>query len=709
MKSTKSIFIFFITFSCVFIQTEPARAIASPDTLTIEQLEKKLQGLEPLSQVRIYDSLTGHNVNNDPVFAIECANKSLAILEELKKERGIAHVLDNRAKAYKSIGEFDKALKDLDRAYRINEKLKDKVAQIGVLIDIGNMHYMKGSYETSVGYYLKAMKYAEDTKDLESQAMATNNIGNVYFGMSKFDKAVEFYERAYKTYKKLGNEKKAALTLDNIGLIYLNQEKYDIALLYQVNALAMVEKLDDKRLLAEVLMNIGITNNGLKRYDNAHRYFNRSVKIYNEMDSKPGLSICYINIGDTYRSEKKYKEAIAILEEGMKIAEEMGAKSNLKETARSLSEVYEDMGRNDKALEYYKVFTALKDSIFTLESANQVNELSAKYETEKKQKEIELLKKDKDLNDVKLKNQRTATLSLIAGIVLILLVLGLMIYRYKEKQKANVVLEEKNTAINEQKELITEKNKEITDSINYARRIQDAMLPSHKILNEYFKENFVFYKPKDIISGDFYWATRKGDMVFIAAADCTGHGVPGALMSMIGISFLRQVINEMNITDPAQVLNRIHEMVLSALNEDVSVRGSKDGMDMALLMVDIGKRKAAFAGSVRPLYIMDKSGLRIIKGDRYSIGGIKTMEESFTTVNIDLSSSTSFYMFSDGFADQFSEHSGKKFMVKALQNLLSEITVLPMEEQHRKISQVFNDWKGKLEQTDDVLLMGLKV
>jgi serine phosphatase RsbU (regulator of sigma subunit) len=287
--------------------------------------------------------------------------------------------------------------------------------------------------------------------------------------------------------------------------------------------------------------------------------------------------------------------------------------------------------------------------------------------------------------------------------------LGLMLYRYKEKQKANTLLEEKNSAILEQKNIVSEKNKEITDSINYAKRIQDAMLPSHKILNEYFKENFVFYQPKDIISGDFYWATRKNDRVYIAAADCTGHGVPGALMSMIGISFLRQVINEMNVTDPAQVLNRLHDMVVQALNEDISVRDSKDGMDIALLMVDIGNRKAEFAGAVRPLYVADKNGLRVIKGDRFSIGGIKTMEESFTRIDIDLSSSTSFYMFSDGFADQFGQKSGKKYMIKRLQTLLSELNTIPMTEQQQKIASIFNDWKGTLEQTDDVLVVGLKV
>jgi serine phosphatase RsbU (regulator of sigma subunit) len=235
------------------------------------------------------------------------------------------------------------------------------------------------------------------------------------------------------------------------------------------------------------------------------------------------------------------------------------------------------------------------------------------------------------------------------------------------------------------------------------------MLPSHKILNEFFKDNFVFYRPKDIISGDFYWATRKNDQLFIAAADCTGHGVPGALMSMIGISFLRQVINEMNITEPSNVLNKVHEMVVSALNEDLNSVSSKDGMDIALLRIDLGMRTVSYSGAVRPLYVADKNGLNILRGDRFSIGGVKSMTESFTQHEISLQGSTSLYLFSDGFPDQFGEKTGKKFMVKNLQRLIEEMYTMPMQEQHKKITSVFNEWKGSAEQTDDIMVIGLKL
>ncbi|MGZ4034688.1 MAG: tetratricopeptide repeat protein [Bacteroidia bacterium] len=458
-----------------------------------------------------------------------------------------------------------------------------------------------------------------------------------------------------------------------------------------------------------MLVNIGAANEEMKKYSEALGYYKRAVDIYTEIDSKYGLASCLINIGDNYRCQKKYPEAIEILNRAMEISKEVGLKDDEKEVATNLSQIYEEINQPQKALEYYKLYSNLKDTIFSEESTSQMNELSTKYEADKRQKEIELLTKDQDLKNTKLKEQHVVNITLFIGITLVVILMGLVFYRYQEKRKANTLLEEKNIAIHEQKELVTEKNKEITDSINYARRIQDAMLPSQKILNEYFKENFIFYQPKDIISGDFYWASRKNDQLYIAAADCTGHGVPGALMSMIGISFLRQIINEMNVTDTAEILNRLHNMVLNALNEDVNMRNSKDGMDIALLKIDIGNKKAEFTGAVRPLYISGKNGFEIIKGDRFSIGGIKTMEETFSKTEIDLSGGKSFYMFSDGFADQFGKESGKKFMVKKLQNFLSDIVSQPMEQQHKLLDKTFNDWKGDLEQTDDVLLIGIRV
>ena len=674
-----------------------------------EEIDKLLANKDFRQQLTLLDSISLTYRNENPSLALLYANKEVEIATNNNDEKLLAQSLSTRSKVLKQLTDFDKAEIDLNQALTIYTKLNYKSGLTNVFTDLGTLNYLKGNFDAAIKFYLNCLKIADEVNDKSSQASVLNNIGNVYLMQQKEDKAIVYYQKAYELYKVLGDLERAALTLDNIGLVYSNKDDYQMALLYQVSALRIVEKLSNQQMLAETLMNVGALYQLMEKYDAALKYFEQAYEISVKIDSKYTTIGCLINIGEAYKLRKNYELAISKTMEAYAISQEMGAKANLKKAAINLSDIYEELKQYDNALKYYKIYSETKDSILNEESFNQINELSAKYEADKKQKEIEILTKDNDLNDTKLKQQKTLTISLFIGIGLIVIMLLLVFYRYQEKRKANVLLEEKNSAINEQKELVVEKNKEITDSINYARRIQDAMLPSQKIVNEYFKDNFIFYQPKDIISGDFYWALRKDDKLYIAAADCTGHGVPGALMSMIGVTFLRQIINEMNITHTAEILNHLHSMVLSALNEDVNFRNSQDGMDVALLKIDLSNKKAQFSGAVRPLYVATSTGFEIIKGDRFSIGGIKTLEESFSSVEIDWLKGTSFYLFSDGLADQFGQQSCKKFKVKKLQDLLTDLNHQPMQEQYRCISELFNDWKGNLEQTDDVLLIGIKV
>lgn len=677
--------------------------------LSQENIDRLIRNKPVLRQAKIYDSIAGANANDNPDQALLFSNKAIELARQSSDDEFLGHAYTNRAKSYKQLSEYDKAIANLDTANSIFITTKNKGLLTSVNIDYGNVYYLKGDYSEALRYYIIGEKLAEEANDKALEGICLNNIGNIFRFQGNYDKAIDYYQKAYNLNRYIKDTVKTALALDNIGAVYNSKGEYEIALGYQLSALKMLEKSKNKRFLAEVLMNIGATSQDSKKYDAALNYFKRAIKLNEEIGSKFGMIGCMINMGNVFRSQKKYTEAIEILDRTMELAKEIGVKNYIKETALNLSQAYEEMNQPQKALEYYKMYSDLKDSIFNDESTSQINELSAKYEADKRQKEIELLTKDQDLKNTKLKQKDTINIALFIGIFLVVILMGLVFYRYQEKRKANNLLEEKNFAINEQKELVSEKNREITDSINYARRIQDAMLPSHKILNEYFKDNFIFYQPKDIISGDFYWALRKDDKLYLAAADCTGHGVPGALMSMIGITFLRQIINELNITDTAEILNRLHIMVLDALNEDINSRNSKDGMDLALLKIDLPNGNAQFTGAVRPLYIISKNGFEVVKGDRFSIGGIKTMEESYSSVEIELTSGKSFYMFSDGFADQFGQKNGKKFMVKKLQNLLMEVHQYPMSEQSQKVSEIFNDWKGTLEQTDDVLLLGIKV
>lgn len=677
----------------------PILAVAQPSK---NELELLLANKDYKQQLMFLDSLAYRFKNENPNMSLVYAKREFEIATDNEDQKSIAHSLNTRAKVYRQLADYKNGEADLNKALAIYTALNDKSWMSSVYTDLGNLNYVTGMHDLAISYYLKSLAISEELNDKASQANVFNNIANIYLFQEKNDKAISYYKKAYEMNTELGDKKRAALTLDNIGLVYLNKKQFDTALQYQARALEIVEQLDDKQFLLETLMNAGALYQEMKRYDEALSYFMKAYDLSVQIDSKYSASGCLLNIGEAYKLKGDYKLALEKTLEAYSIAKETGAKLNLQKAAINLSDIYFEIKEFENSLMYYRIYSETKDSIFNQESSNKINELSAKYEADKRQNEIELLTKDNELN-------RTISMSLFVGIGLVVVVLFLVLYRYQEKRKANILLEDKNIAINVQKELVIEKNKEITDSINYARKIQDAMLPSKKILDEYFRDNFIFYQPKDIISGDFYWALRKDDKLYVAAADCTGHGVPGALMSMIGVTFLRQIINELNVSDTSEILNRLHSLVLNTLNEDISTRNSKDGMDVALLKIDLVNKKAQFSGAVRPLYVSSKKGFEIIKGDRYSIGGIKSMEETFTSVEIDLTGGKSFYMFSDGYADQFGQQTGKKFMVKNLQNLLAEVSTLPMDEQLNRISKVFADWKGSLEQTDDVLLVGIKV
>jgi serine phosphatase RsbU (regulator of sigma subunit) len=292
----------------------------------------------------------------------------------------------------------------------------------------------------------------------------------------------------------------------------------------------------------------------------------------------------------------------------------------------------------------------------------------------------------------------------IAGLAL-MLVFAFVVYRgYLQKKKSNF-------EITQQKEIIEQKNKEIVDSINYAKRIQTAMLPSIEQIRNYLPDTFVFFRPRDIVSGDFYWYAERGDRIFLAAADCTGHGVPGSLVSMIGFNLLNQIVNEEGFTDAGQILDELHQRVTLTLNRELDKEQSavRDGMDIALLSINRATREITFSGAVRPLVYVDDEGIKVIRSGVYSIGGIKELDKDpYPTHKVVTKGKATFYLFSDGYADQFGGPQGKKYKVKKLQELLTNMSKLPLEKQHELIENEFNSWIGNHEQVDDICVIGLR-
>ena len=280
-------------------------------------------------------------------------------------------------------------------------------------------------------------------------------------------------------------------------------------------------------------------------------------------------------------------------------------------------------------------------------------------------------------------------------------------YRTREAQLTELV-NIRTAEVMRQSLVIAEKNKEMTDSLNYAKRLQAAILPETEAISRTFRNSFILYQPKDIVSGDFYSFEVQNGHEIIAAADCTGHGVSGAIMSMIGNALLKQIIVEKNITDPAEILHRLNEGVIEALKQ--AENNTHDGMDIALCSFDLQHNKLIFAGANRPLWLIRRGELETFASDKFPIGGLQ-IERSrpFTNRTIDLLQGDTIYIFSDGYADQFGGDAGKKLMTKKFKEILLSIQDQPMAAQGDYLMQFIKEWMGPHEQVDDLLVIGIRI
>jgi tetratricopeptide (TPR) repeat protein len=346
-----------------------------------------------------------------------------------------------------------------------------------------------------------------------------------------------------------------------------------------------------------------------KQYDLAVEYYLKGRDISEKAGNKMALVSTDYNLGIIYLEKGDFKNAVEYSQSALKLAKEINSKEEIKNSYEGLVKVYTKMKQFDKALEYQTLYINMKDSLLNETNSKQLNELQTQYDTEKKQKEIELLTKDQEVKNERIARQNIITYTIVAGLVLVLILTFISFKRYREKKKANI-------EITHQKEIIELKNKEILDSIHYAKRIQRALLASDKLLNSNLPEHFVLYKPKDIVSGDFYWAQQATNNRFLlATCDCTGHGVPGAFMSLLNISKLNETVIERRVTQPDLIFNNVREEIIHALNHDGSTNDAKDGMDAILCSFDFKNMKMELVAANNPVIIIRNNELIEIKNE----------------------------------------------------------------------------------------------
>jgi serine phosphatase RsbU (regulator of sigma subunit) len=348
----------------------------------------------------------------------------------------------------------------------------------------------------------------------------------------------------------------------------------------------------------------------------------------------------------------------------------------------------------------------VKDTIFNEESNKQMTEMETKYETEKKDKEIQLLNKDKTIQSTELEKQKMVRNSFIGGFLLVLALAFFILRGYNQKQKANQLLEEKNTTIENQKQIVEEHQKEIIDSITYAKRIQEAILPPEKYVKDHLPESFILYQPKDIVAGDFYWMEIMNDIVFIAVADCTGHGVPGAMVSVVCSTALNRAVKEFGILETGKILDKVTELVIETFERSDS--DVKDGMDISLIAINKKTKQVQWSGANNPLWYIDNGILIEVKADKQPIGKFEN-NKPFNSHLISYNEGNVFYLFTDGYADQFGGPKGKKFKYAQLKELIIANHLKAISEQQRILSETLTSWKGNMSQVDDICIIGIKV
>lgn len=598
--------------------------------------------------------------------------------------------------------ETDKAFDYGNKALKLSETINYPRGTGEAHNNLGDLFWYRNDFASSSDHYMQALHIFEKLGPLPAMATCYRNLGWIYHNKGNLKMAMEYHRKSLSMNLELKRKNESSQNYNDMGIIFIHTKQYDSAVVALDRSLKLQKELGNKEGMVSSYGNLAIAYDDMNMPEKAMECMVMAVKLAEETGVKQHIAAAYCNLGSFYAKNKRYDEAIEMLEKSLKYAREINFLASIKDIYRNLAATHASKKDFAKSYTYQEMLVRLKDTIYNNNNSRQVNEMTAKYESEKKEILISSLEKDKKLLDEKFEQERNFKIYLS---IFCLLIAGSSFILYRgnlQKKKANAALS------NAYKE-IEVKNRDITDSITYSKRIQEATLPPKELKHKLFPDAFVLFKPKDIVSGDFYWYAEKNGKRLIAACDCTGHGVPGALMSMIGNNILNQIVNEKDITAPAEILNHLHREIRKSLKQEEHAE-SRDGMDIALAVFE-NEYQLSFAGAQRPLWIIRNEGTDVeeIKGNKFSIGGLQTEENrEFTEHKITLAKGDSVYLFSDGYVDQFGGEAGKKFMTRNLRLLLMTIHKEPMPLQEKALNNAFIKHQGETEQMDDVLVIGIK-
>ncbi|HBF87775.1 MAG TPA: hypothetical protein DDX39_03955 [Bacteroidales bacterium] len=736
--------------------------------------------------------------------AIEAYNEAIIIFEETNNKEGISKCLNNIATINFRAGKIIEALNYFNKNLIILQELGNKQGIAVTLNNVAHICLNQGDVKKALDYFSKSLKILEEINDKKSLATLLNSIAGAYADQGDYDKTLEFINRSLSIFEELNDKKGIAEILNNLGNIYEKQAKIDTAIIYYNKSLLIRQEIDDKRGISICFNNIAgiklkLANKAKLENDiskskllinEAEDFYKKSLEIKTEINDKIGQVNVLINLAKIAKLNNQLLNKVTIVSEAYRISKDLGFPKEIQNSASLMKDIALLKGDITKAYFYLSEEITMRDSIQNEENYKAIQKQQVRYEYEKKStadsiyhaKAMEI----KNLQMAKIEKEKENQLILIYSFIvgfIIILIFSIVIFRlFIQKKKANINLAEQklriqhqnnsliqaNEEINaqkeeiltqrdeieaqrdlvvEQKSHIEEIHKEVTDSIIYAKRIQQAMLPDFSVSSNQYSifqkttdyqlpitDNFILFRPKDIVSGDFYWTAQIENHLIFAVADCTGHGVPGAFMSMLGISFLNEIVHKQHVIQANQILNELRKEIINALQQKGESGEQKDGMDMSLVVIDNSQFAinnycyAQFAGANNPLWIVKSDKLKVkneentkldelstfnfqldeVKADKMPIAIYERMD-NFTNHEIEINQGDCLYLMSDGYEDQFGGPKGKKFLSKNLKQLLLDNSQLPMKKQKEILEKTITDWIGNGEQIDDITVLGIKI
>jgi len=643
--------------------------------------------------------------------SLESYTRSLALSQKIGDDAGTALDLAGVARVQYIQGNYPNAMDYYLKALTINQKLNDKDAIAGNYGYIGNIYFSQGNYDQSIIYDTKAIELYRVTKDNAGIRRNLGNIATTYDSEKKYPEALEYEFQAMEVTREMGNKRYIAMSYSNIGGVYKKQGNYPLALVYYDSAINLNKELGLTKHVSQNLSSIGEVYKLQGDYLKALDYESKSLAIIRQIGDESGMAYAFDYIGEVYFAQKKYDMAKTYIDSAIIFSKRIGEKFLVKTCYYNLVKLDSADGNYKTAFDNYKKYVAYNDSMENDANTQKTVQAEMNYDFNQKQaaEKAEQDKKDA-LAEQDRKRQAVILYSVLSGFLL-LMALTFFIFRgLRQNQKANRIITRQKEEVEQQKAMVDEKNKEILDSINYAKRLQDAILPPLALVKQHLPESFILYKPKDIVAGDFYWMEMVGDNILIAAADCTGHGVPGALVSVVCSNALNQTVKEFKITEPGKILDKVRELVLETFAKSES--NVQDGMDISLAAISrrssVGGVEVQWSGAYNSLWYVQNNELKEIDADKQPIGK-NDKPTPFNTHKVKLQKGDILYLFTDGYADQFGGPKGKKFKYKTMQQLIMDNCQLTMQEQKQSLDQTIESWKGDLEQVDDILVIGIRV